>query len=207
VVFDEVVTGFGRTGSWFAYHRLPLVPDIVTFGKTLGAGYAPLAGILCGEHVYEAVASGSREFEHGHTWDGAPLLCAVGLGVLAALEEERLVERVAERGPSLREELEDAVRELDLVGRVRGRGFLLGIELVDPRNGTSFLSAERRASALVDEIALEHGVLVTSSHSTEDGFTGDQTLIAPAYNAADEDLSEMVARIAAALTDVQGRLR
>jgi adenosylmethionine-8-amino-7-oxononanoate aminotransferase len=206
VVFDEVVTGFGRTGSWFAYHQLPLVPDIVTLGKTLGAGYAPLAGILCTERVYDAVASGSREFEHGHTWDGAPLLCAVGLAVLAALEEERLVERVAERGPALRNELEAAVGGLDLVREVRGRGFLLGIELVDPRDGESFLPAERGAAALVDEIALEHGVLVTSSHSTEDGFAGDQTLVAPAYNASDTELAEMVERIAAALADVEARL-
>jgi adenosylmethionine-8-amino-7-oxononanoate aminotransferase len=206
VVFDEVVTGFGRTGSWFAYHQLPLVPDIVSFGKGLGAGYAALAGIVCTEHVYEAVAAGSREFEHGHTWDGAPLLCAVGLAVLAALEEEGLVERVAERGPTLRDELEAAVGGFDLVRDVRGRGFLLGLELVDPRDGQSFIPAEKRAAALVDEIALEHGVLVTSSHSTEDGFTGDQTLVAPAYNTSDADLTEMVERIAAALADAQTRL-
>jgi len=206
VVLDEVVTGFGRTGSWFAYHQLPLVPDIVSFGKGLGAGYAPLAGILCTEHVYDAVASGSREFEHGHTWDGAPLLCAVGLAVLAALDDEGLVERVAERGPSLRDELEEAVGGLDIVREVRGRGFLLGIELVDPRDGKSFIPAEQKAAALVDAVALEHGVLVTSSHSTEDGFTGDQTLVAPAYNTPDADLAEMVARIAGALEDVQARL-
>jgi adenosylmethionine-8-amino-7-oxononanoate aminotransferase len=206
VVFDEVVTGFGRTGSWFAYHQLPLVPDIVSFGKGLGAGYAALAGIACTEHVYEAVAAGSREFEHGHTWDGAPLLCAVGLGVLAALEAEGLVDRVAERGPALRDELEAAVGGLDLVREVRGRGFLLGMELVDPRDGQSFIPAEKRAAALVDEVALEHGVLVTSSHSAEDGLTDDQTLVAPAYNTSDADLTEMVERIAAALADVQTRL-
>jgi adenosylmethionine-8-amino-7-oxononanoate aminotransferase len=194
VVFDEVVTGFGRTGSWFAYHQIPLVPDIVTFGKTLGAGYAPLAGILCAEHVYEAIASGSREFEHGHTWDGAPLLCQVGLAVVAALENERLVERVSERGPALRDEFEDAVGGLDLVREVRGRGFLLGIELGVPATG------------LVDEVMLDHGVLVLATHSGADGFTGDHVLVAPAYNAPEAELAEMVERIAAALTDVQNRL-
>jgi adenosylmethionine-8-amino-7-oxononanoate aminotransferase len=207
ICFDEIVTGFGRTGSWFAYHDLPLEPDIVTFGKALGAGYAPLAGMLCAEHVYEAIASGSREFEHGHTWDGAPLLCAVGLAVLDALEGERLVERVAERGPSLRDELEAAVGSLDLVREVRGRGFLLGIELVDPRDGESLLPAELNAAMTVDEVALEHGVLVTSSHSTPDGFTGDETLVAPAYTATDDELAEMVERIAAALADADSRIK
>jgi adenosylmethionine-8-amino-7-oxononanoate aminotransferase len=207
VVFDEVVTGFGRTGSWFAYQDLPLTPDIVTFGKGLGAGYAPLAGLLCADHVYAGIAAGSREFEHGHTWDGAPLLCAVGLAVLAALEEEGLVERVRTRGPALRDELEAAVGALDLVREVRGRGFLLGIELVDPRDGESFIAGDVNAAKLVDEVALEHGVLVTSSHSTADGFTGDQTLLAPAFNASDADLAEMVERVADALAAVNSRLR
>ena len=134
------------------------------------------------------------------------MLCAVGLAVLEALEGEGLVERVGDRGPALRDELEAAVGGLDLVRRVRGRGFLLGIELVDPRDAESFMPAAREAAKLVDELALRHGVLVTSSHSTEDGFTGDHTLVAPAYNTSDADLAEMVARVAAALVDVQSRL-
>jgi adenosylmethionine-8-amino-7-oxononanoate aminotransferase len=207
VVFDEVVSGFGRTGTWFAYHQLPLEPDILTFGKALGAGYAPLAGILCAQRVYDAIAAGSREFEHGHTWDGAPQLCAVGLAVLDALVEEKLVERVRDRGPALRDELEEAVGGLDIVREVRGRGFLLGIELVDPRDGESLLPAELDAAVLVDSVGLEHGVLVTSSHSTADGFTGDHTLIAPAYIATDEELTEMIDRIAATIADVETRVK
>ena len=207
ICFDEVVTGFGRTGTWFAADALPLEPDIVTFGKGLGAGYAPLAGMLCREHVYEAVASGSRNFEHGHTWDGAPQISAVGLAVLDALEREDLVRRVAERGPGLRKELESAVGDLDVVREVRGRGFLLGVELVDPRDGESFLPDELQAAALVDRVALEHGLLVTSSHSTPDGWTGDQTLLAPAFTSTDEELAEMVTRFAAALTDVERKVK
>ena len=207
IVFDEIVTGFGRTGSWFAYHQLPLEPDIVTFGKALGAGYAPLAGMLCSENVYEAVASGSREFEHGHTWDGAPVLCAVGLAVLDALVNEGLVERVRDRGPALRDELEAAVGGHDIVREVRGRGYLLGVELVDPRDGESFLPHDMKAAALVDATGLEHGLLVTSSHSTPDGFTGDQTTIAPAYVASDEELADMIERFAATISDVETRVK
>jgi adenosylmethionine-8-amino-7-oxononanoate aminotransferase len=207
VCFDEVVTGFGRTGSWFAADALPLEPDIVTFGKGLGAGYAPLAGVLCREHVYEAVASGSRNFEHGHTWDGAPQICAVGLAVLDALERERLVERVAERGPSLADELASALAGYEIVREVRGRGFLLGIELVDPRDGESFLPERLAAAALVDSTALEHDLLVTSSHATPDGYAGDQTLLAPAFTSTDDELAEIVARVAATIGDVERRVK
>src|SRR5207249_11948989 len=108
VCFDEIVTGMGRTGSWFAYQQLPIEPDIVSAGKGLGAGYFPLAAVLCRQGVYDALAAGSREFEHGHAWDGAPLPCAVGLAVLDYLVEHGLVDRVRERGPSLRDELEAA---------------------------------------------------------------------------------------------------
>ena len=197
VCFDEVVTGMGRTGSWFAYQQLPLVPDIVSGGKGLGAGYAPLAAVICGQHVYDALANGSREFEHGHTWDGAPLSCAVGLAVLDELLERGLVERVRERGPSLRDELEAAVGGLEIVREVRGRGFLLGIELRD---------VPAHSAELVDDVALEHGVLVTSTNSSADGYTGHQTLLAPAYTSTDEELAEMISRVAEALADVEERL-
>jgi adenosylmethionine-8-amino-7-oxononanoate aminotransferase len=197
VVFDEIVTGMGRTGSWFAYQQLPLVPDIISGGKGLGAGYAPLASVMSTQQVYDAIANGSKEFEHGHTWDGAPLSCAVGLAVLDELQERGLVDRVRERGPSLRDELEAAVGGLDTVHEVRGRGFLLGIELRD---------VPAHSAQLVDDVALEHGVLVTSINASADGYTGHQTLLAPAYTSTDDELSEMVARVAEALADVEKRL-
>jgi adenosylmethionine-8-amino-7-oxononanoate aminotransferase len=203
ICFDEVVTGMGRTGSWFAAHQLAIEPDVITAGKGLGAGYAPLAAALCREHVYRALADGSRNFEHGHTWDGAPLPCAVGLAVLDAVIERGLIVRVRERGPSLRDQLEDAVGSYEIVREVRGRGFLLGVELVDPRDGESLLPDELDAASLIDDKAFEHGVLVSSSHSTADGFTGDQTLLAPAFVATDAELDEMVERFGRAVADVE----
>jgi adenosylmethionine-8-amino-7-oxononanoate aminotransferase len=203
VCFDEVVTGVGRVGTWLAAHQLPIEPDIVAIGKGLGAGYAPLGAVLCRQDVFDAIDSGSREFDLGHTWDGAPLSSAVGLAVLELLVERGLVERVHERGPSLRDELEDALSGSEIVREVRGRGFLLGVELVDPRDGTSFLPVELDAASLVDDTAFEHGLLVTSTHPQADGFAGDQTLIAPAYTSTDAELSEMVGRFAASIEDVE----
>ena len=203
VCCDEVVTGMGRTGSWFASDALALEPDIITGGKGLGAGYAPLAATLCKQHVYDALAAGSRNFEHGHTWDGAPLPCAVGLAVLDALVQGDLVERVRMRGPSLVGDLEKALADSEIVREVRGRGFLVGVEFVDPRDGESFLPDELDAASLVDQKAFEHGLLVTSTHSTADGFSGDQTLLAPAFVSTDEELREMAARFAETVRDVE----
>jgi adenosylmethionine-8-amino-7-oxononanoate aminotransferase len=203
ICFDEVVTGIGRAGTWLAAHQLPIEPDIVSLGKGLGAGHAPLGAVLCRQHVYDAIEGGSREFDLGHTWDGAPLSSAVGLAVLDTIAERGLVEHVRERGPGLRGNLDAAVTGSDMVGEVRGRGFLLGVDLVDPRDGTSFLPDELDAASLFDDTAFEHGLLVTSTHSQADGFAGDQVLLAPAYTSTDAELAEIVERFAATIGDVE----
>ncbi len=203
VVFDEVVTGIGRTGSWFAFQQLPLVPDIVTTAKGLGAGYAPVGAVLCRSHVYEAVAAGSRVFDLGHTWDGAPLSAAVGLAVLDYLEQHALVEHVRERGPSLRDELEQALAGSSLVAEVRGHGFLLGVDYADPRDGRSFLDPALGVARRIDRESLRRGLIVYSTQPTADGWAGDQTLLAPAFVATDDELAEMVARLTDAVAEVE----
>ena len=207
ICFDEVVTGMGRVGSWLAAHQLPIEPDIVAIGKGLGAGFAPLGAVLCRQEVYDALDRGSREFDLGHTWDGAPLSSAIGLAVLDLLVERGLVERVRDRGPSLRDELASAVEGSEIVREVRGRGFLLGVELVDPRDGESFLPLELNVASLVDDTAFEHGLLVTSSHPQADGFAGDQTLIAPAFVSSDDELAEMVDRFTTTISHVEQTIK
>jgi len=202
VCLDEVVTGMGRTGSWFHAQQLPLQPDIVSTAKGLGAGYAPVAAVLCREHVYEAVAGGSRSFELGHTWDGAPLSCAVGLAVIEHLRRERLVERVAARGPEVRAALAEALAASPIVAEVRGQGFLFGIEYADPADGASFLDPALRVAPRIDQEALRRGLVVYSTQPTADGYAGDQTLLAPAFNATDAELGAMVERMAATIAAV-----
>ena len=203
ICFDEIVTGMGRLGTWLAAHQLPIEPDIVTLGKGLGAGYAPLGAVLCRQHVFEPLERGSREFDLGHTWDGAPLPCAVGLTVVDLLVERGLVDRVRERGPRLRADLESALAGLRMVREVRGRGFLIGVELVDPRDGESLLPEDLDAADLAERTAMERGLLVLSTHSTADGYTGDQIILAPAFTSTDDELAEMVHRFAVVLGEVE----
>jgi adenosylmethionine-8-amino-7-oxononanoate aminotransferase len=202
VIFDEVVTGVGRTGRWFAGVDSLCRPDLVATAKALGAGYAAIGAVLVHERVYEAIARGSRRFPLGHTWDGAPLSCAVGLAVLDVMQAEGLVDRVRERGPRLRDELAAALDGVATVREVRGHGFLLGVSFVDPRDGESFLPRELRVAARIDDDAFERGLIVLSTQPTRDGYAGDQTLFAPAYTATDDELAEMVSRFAATVHDV-----
>jgi adenosylmethionine-8-amino-7-oxononanoate aminotransferase len=202
ICFDEVVTGIGRTGEWFAADHLPLVPDIIATAKGLGAGYAAIGATICRDHVYEAVANGSRRFTLGHTWDGAPLLCAVGLKVIDVLRSEGLIERVRERGPRLRAELEAALAGIDMVREVRGHGYLLGVEYVDPRDRDSFLPRELKVAGRIDDTCMSNGLITLSTQPTGDGMAGDQSLFAPPFTSSDEELHEMVERFATSVRQV-----
>jgi adenosylmethionine-8-amino-7-oxononanoate aminotransferase len=199
VCFDEIVTGVGRTGRWFAGNGTACTPDIIATAKGLGGGYAAIGGVLCTDAVYEAFARGSRRFPLGHTWDGAPLSCAVGLAVLDALRSEGLVERVAERGRTLRDELAAALSGIPIVREVLGQGYLLGVRYADPRVGQTFLPPELRVGGRVDRAAFDRGLITLSTQPTRDGFAGDQTLFAPAFVARDDELDEMVSRFADAV--------
>jgi adenosylmethionine-8-amino-7-oxononanoate aminotransferase len=99
------------------------------------------------------------------------------------------------------------MKPFDIVGEVRGRGFLLGISLVDPHHRDDFISHEVDAATLVDDLAFEHGLLVSSTHSTLDGFAGDEVVIAPAFTSTDSELDQMVERLVATMGDVEDAVK
>jgi adenosylmethionine-8-amino-7-oxononanoate aminotransferase len=122
--------------------------------------------------------------------------------VIEHLRRERLVERVAARGPELRAALAAALAGSPMVAEVRGQGFLLGIEYADPADGRAFLDPALRVAQRIDQEALRRGLIVYSTQPTADGYAGDQTLLAPAFNATDGELEEMVERMRATVEAV-----
>ena len=198
IVLDEVVTGLGRTGTWFAAQQLGFEPDIITCAKGLGAGYAPIGFMAAADHVFGAVAAGSREFELGHTWDGAPLSCAVGLAVIRYLREHDLINRVSQVGPVLRDDLATALKDCPMVREVRSSRSAARRRVRRPaRRGVGARSALGVARQ-IDIVALENGLVVYSTQPTADGFASDQTLLAPAFVTTDEEFSLIVERMAQA---------
>lgn len=209
VIFDEVVTGLGRTGEWFAAAHT-MVPDLIATAKGLGAGYAAIGAVICTEAVYDAFDQGSRRFTLGHTWDGAPLGCAVGSAVIRAIRDEDLLNRVRVRGALLLDELRAALGEVEIVRECRGVGYLLGVEFCDPRDAASFLPPELGVAGRVDGAAFERGLITYSTQPTRDGYAGDQTLFAPPFTTTDDELEQMLERFVAAIhavnQDVLGEL-
>src|SRR2546423_1852983 len=135
LIADEVITGFGRTGRWFALGHWGVEPDLVSFAKGVTSGYLPLGGVIATKRGHEAIESGpaDRKFMHAATYSGHPVCCAVGLRNVEIIETEGLAERAAVMGRRLLGGLE-GLRDLPVVGDVRGLGMIGGVELVTDRN-------------------------------------------------------------------------
>lgn len=127
LMVDEIQTGIGRTGTWFAYQQYGIQPDVVTAAKGLGSGF-PVGAVLAVEKVAEAFSPGS----HGTTFGGNPLAMAAGLATLETMESESLLDRVNEMGEYLLGKLQQLAQSSPLVVQARGKGLLLGLELTVP---------------------------------------------------------------------------
>ena len=146
LIVDEVQTGFGRTGSWFAHSRFDLEPDLMTLAKGIGGGF-PMGAVAHSERVAGALSAGC----HGTTFGGNPLACAAGAATLAVLERERLDERAAELGAVLLGALRGRLRDVAQVRDVRGRGLMAGVEL------------RQRAGRTFAALTEEHGILALAA--------------------------------------------
>jgi len=162
-VFDEVVTAYGRTGSWFGAHHFGVEPDIIVTAKGITSGYMQLGAVLVSDEVTETVTADPHYgFPIGFTYNGHPTACAVALENLSIIEREGLLERARTTGARLLEALEGLL-DLEVVGEVRGVGMMLAVELVADRKTRAPLPME---GAPQDVIRRDAGVIVRASGST-----------------------------------------
>jgi adenosylmethionine-8-amino-7-oxononanoate aminotransferase len=186
---DEVMTGFGRTGRFFASEWSGIVPDLITCGKGMSGGYAPVGAVLASQRVVHALAE-SGGFVHGFTFSHNPVTAAACLEVLRILEDEELVARAQRMGERLGALLAP-LRAHPHVGDVRGRGLMWGIELVADRDARRpFPRAARKAEA-VAERAFAAGLTVYASGGCANGVDGDLVMLGPPFVVSEDELSEM----------------
>jgi putrescine aminotransferase len=177
LIADEVITGFGRTGRWFALGRWNVEPDLLSFAKAVTSGYLPLGGVLVSKRVHDALqaAPADQKFMHAATYSGHPVCCAVALANLDIIEGEGLVERAGTMGARLLAGLE-TLRDLPQVGDVRGLGLMCGVELVADRATKApalGLGAKIACAALAD------GLLLRIRAGSADPAIGDTICLAP----------------------------
>ena len=162
-IFDEVVTAFGRTGSWFAAHHFEVEPDIIVTAKGITSGYMQLGAVLVSDDVAETVTSDEHYgFPIGYTYGGHPTACAVALENLSIIERECLVDRARTVGAHLLSVLE-GMADIEVVGQVRGVGMMLAVELVADRETRAPLPMD---NAPQDVIRRDAGVIVRASGNT-----------------------------------------
>jgi putrescine aminotransferase len=197
LVTDEVVCGFGRTGRWWGCETFGVAPDLMTFAKGVTSGYVPLGGVMVGERVARALIDRGGEFEHGYTYSGHPVACAVGLANLEIIEQQGLVQRVREdTGPYLAQELAK-LQAHPMVGEVQSCGLMAAVQLC--RNVPL-------GEAFAPEIAIG---MVCRKHSFDSGLVmravGDRMIVAPPLIITRAQIDDMLGLIRQALDRTQAQ--
>lgn len=198
VIADEVMCGAGRCGTWRALEH-DGQPDIMTVAKGLAGGYIPLAATIISREIGTTILEAQGAFSTGHTYSGHTTACAAGLAVQRIIQRDALLERVRNRGASLKQELKVSLDRFDQVGDVRGRGYLIGIEFVrDPVSKEPF-AADRALSYDIGRRAFQDGLICYPCAGNAGGGRGDTIIIAPPYNATDAELADIVEKFSTAV--------
>ena len=190
LIYDEVMTGAGRTGKFLAAEHWGITPDIVAMSKGFGAGYAPLGAIVAGAGLVEPVLDAGG-FLHGFTYAGNPLACSAGLAVLEELEDLGLIENAACMGEVLMGELRLLMDRYPFIGDVRGKGLLTAFEFVANRTTMEPLDPKINAYDRLVELAYARGLIIYSRR-TRGGKAGDHFLVAPPLIITKDQIAEMM---------------
>jgi putrescine aminotransferase len=172
LMLDEVITGYGRTGEWFAAQTFGIEADTITTAKALTSGYQPLSALLVGDRIAATLVEKGGEFYHGYTYSGHPVACAVALANLDIIEKEGLIERVKnDTGPYFAQALKERIAGHPLVGEVRAIGLMGAIEIVRDKQSRARFEPAGDAAVVVRDHAIAHGMMLRA--------TGDTMIMSP----------------------------
>lgn len=172
LMLDEVITGYGRTGNWFAAQTFGIEADTITTAKALTSGYQPLSALLVGDRIASTLVAKGGEFNHGYTYSGHPVACAVALKNLEIIEKEGLIERVRDdTGPYLAQVLRGRIAGHELVGEVRSVGLMAAIEIVRDKRTRQRFDPPGSAAVIIRDHAIANGMMLRA--------TGDTMILSP----------------------------
>jgi len=201
-IADEVINGAGRTGKNFGIEHWGVTPDMITVGKALSSGYAPLAAVLVHDRVYDAMARGSARTTQGFTYSGHPLSSAVGLAVLQYARAHNLVANAARIGKLLLERL-NGLKRHPIVGDARGTGLIQGVEFVADQASKRPFPVKAEITRRIVEATMEEGVVVVPGMGGMiDGVAGDHIQISPPYIFTEANVDQLVTALDKAIQRV-----
>ena len=188
---DEVITGFGRTGTWFALDHWGVAPDIVQFAKAITSGYFPFGGVGVNDAIAQVLDEGPGPWMHAYTYSAHPTGCAVALRVVQIIDEENLVAAAARKGAYLLEALGARLGNHPHVGDVRGKGLMCAVEFVKDRDRKTPFAVDEQVGARIHAQAVAQGLFSR--------VRGDTFVLAPPF-VIEDDLLDRIADILADAT-------
>lgn len=206
-IADEVVTGFGRTGLNFGIEHWQSVPDIITSAKGLSSGYAPIGAVIVHERVWETFVHGKRDsLSLRLTYSGNPVSCAAALAVQNYITRHKLIQRCSQMGAYLKAKLQQLAERNPLVGDIRGRGLLIGVEFVKDRETSCPFPRSMKFQERVVESALESGLVLAGGSGTGVQQDGDHVIISPPFVITEDECDELVKRLEDSLKAARARI-
>jgi len=189
-----VICGFGRTGRWFGCETLGFTPDVMAMAKGLSSGYLPIGGVMLNDEVAGTLIESDSEFQHGFTYSGHPVCCAVALANVRLMRDEGLVTHVGDDiGPYFQERLRE-LEALPIVGEVRGHGLIAGIQLAKDKATRTRFDNRSEVAGKVKAYAMENGLMMRA--------TDDSMVLSPPLTISREEVDELVGAAADALARV-----
>jgi putrescine aminotransferase len=190
-VSDEVICGFGRTGSMFGCQTYGTKPDLLTFAKAVTNGFQPLGGVMVSDKIADVITTQGGEFGHGFTYSGHPIACAAALATLDIIDRESMVDKVAnDTGPYLQSKWA-AMEKHPIVGHVRGTGMLGSLELVRNKETGERLEADQKSGSICRDFCNSNGLVMRA--------VGDSMIIAPPFVSSHEEIDLLIERAQKAL--------
>jgi hypothetical protein len=202
LIVDEVMTGFGRTGCWFAMQHWDVMPDVMVMAKGAAGGYFPLSITAVRGELVEAIRKGHGDFVHGGTFSHHAVGAAAGLAVLRYLQKNDLVRASAVKGKALGEKMSAALGDLPCVGDVRGVGLMWGVEFVADRATKAPFPPAARFARRVADAAFDKGLIVYPCTGCANGVAGDLVMVAPPFIITEAQMDEVVRLLREAVLEV-----
>ncbi|HET7627268.1 MAG TPA: aspartate aminotransferase family protein [Bacillales bacterium] len=205
-IADEVVTGIGRTGKMFAMQHWGVQPDLMALGKGLGGGSTPLGAALVSDRVIRTIENGSKMMLAGHTLSANPLSTATGLAALNYVKTRRLPENAAKQGQLLGKGLEALERKYEMIGNVRGKGLMWGIEFVAEKDTRTPFELNSQVTNRIILKGYEKGIILYNAAGALNGKGGDAVLITPPLVIQTEEIDLLLTLLEEVVSEVNGEL-
>lgn len=190
-IADEVITGFGRTGKYFGIQHWDVLPDMMAVAKGMGAGLAPIGGVITSKRIYDAFIDTKTPCINSYTFGGSPIPAAAAIAAIRMLRDGNWPEKVAQKGEYFFKKMQ-RLYEIPIVGDIRGKGLLAGIELVADQKSKTPFPREQKTSDRLFWLGLDRGVLTYPGGGAWKSVLGDHVLLCPPFTITESQIDELV---------------